>query len=67
MEESDPIDKIFKLLCSMENDIIRPRIINHQGRNVTFNRTCGHVLDSNFQELCDRVCGKYNKLDLKCL
>lgn len=47
--------KIFKMLCAFENDIIRPRIINILGRDVTFNRTCGMVLDSSFSELCDRV------------
>ena len=49
------INNIFKLLCSMENDIIRPKTLTIMGRNVTFNRTCGQVLDSTFSELCVRV------------
>jgi len=49
------VDKVFKYLCSMENDVIRPRIITIRGRNVTFRKTCGQVLDTTFEELCDRV------------
>lgn len=39
----------------MENDIVRPRTLSIRGRNVSFERTCGQVLDSTFEELCDRV------------
>ncbi|XP_055920515.1 putative ATPase N2B [Eupeodes corollae] len=48
------VDTVFKILCSQENDIIRPRTITHFGRNLTFAKTCGQVLDSTFNELCDR-------------
>lgn len=48
------VDTVFKILCSQENDIIRPRTITHFGRNLTFAKTCGQVLDSTFEELCDR-------------
>lgn len=54
------VDKIFKILCSQENDLIRPRTITHFGRDLTFSKTCGQVLDSTFQELCDRVCNFLN-------
>lgn len=46
----------FKVLCSQENDTVRPRTITHLGRDLTFAKTCGQVLDSQFTELCDRVC-----------
>lgn len=49
------MNRMFKILCSEENDIIRPRTITHLGRNLTFSRTCGQVLDSTFDELCNRV------------
>jgi protein AFG1 len=49
------MNKVFKYLCSLENDIIRPRTISIKGRDVTFKKTCGQVLDSTFSELCDRV------------
>jgi protein AFG1 len=49
------MDKVFKYLCSLENDVIRARTISIKGRDVTFNKTCGQVLDSTFSELCDRV------------
>lgn len=49
------MERMFKILCSQENDIIRPRTITHFGRDLTFQRTCGQVLDSTFEELCDRV------------
>lgn len=51
------MDKIFKVLCSQETDHIRPRTITHFGRDLTFSRTCGQVLDSTFKELCDRPLG----------
>ncbi|KAH8246720.1 hypothetical protein KR038_008356 [Drosophila bunnanda] len=48
------MNRMFKILCAEENDIIRPRTITHFGRDLTFSRTCGQVLDSSFAELCDR-------------
>lgn len=54
--------RIFKMLCAFETDIIRPRTINILGRDVTFNRTCGMVLDSTFSELCDRPLGAHDYL-----
>ncbi|XP_061398742.1 putative ATPase N2B [Musca vetustissima] len=51
------MERMFKILCSQENDIIRPRTITHFGRDLTFQRTCGQVLDSTFEELCDRPLG----------
>lgn len=47
--------RMFKILCLQENDTVRPRIITHLGRDLTFAKTCGRVLYSNFAELCDRV------------
>lgn len=49
------MNTMFKALCAQENDHIRPRTITHFGRDLTFARTCGQVLDSTFSELCDRV------------
>ncbi|XP_046393882.1 putative ATPase N2B [Ischnura elegans] len=58
------MDKVFKFLSSMENDIVRPRTINIKGRNVTFNKTCGQVADCTFSELCDRPLGPSDYLQL---
>lgn len=58
------VDKVFKYLCSKENDIVRSRTISIRGRNVAFNRTCGQVLDSTFEELCDRPLGASDYLEL---
>lgn len=49
------MDLAFKILCSQETDTIRPRTITHLGRDLTFAKTCGQVLDSSFGELCNRV------------
>lgn len=54
-EGGDPVDKVFKLLCSKENDVVRSRTLTLLGRNVLFNKTCGQVLDTTFAEVCDRV------------
>lgn len=51
-------------MCSKENDNIRPRNFIVQGRNVTFNRTCGRVLDTTFEEICDRPLGAGDYLQL---
>ncbi|XP_021923020.1 putative ATPase N2B isoform X3 [Zootermopsis nevadensis] len=58
------MDKVFKYLCSFENDIIRPRTISIKGRDVSFKKTCGQVLDSTFSELCDRPHGASDYIQL---
>lgn len=58
------IDVIFKVLCSQENDIIRPKTFTHFGRNISFAKTCGQVLDSTFNELCDRPLGASDFLQI---
>lgn len=63
-DEQDPVDNIFKLLISQETDQVRPRIFNILDRNVSFNKTCGGVLDSTFDELCNRPLGAVDYLHL---
>lgn len=62
--KDDPVDSIFKMLCAKENDVVRPRTFTILGRNVTFAKTCGGVLDTTFQELCDRPLGASDYLHL---
>lgn len=45
----------FKMLCTQENDTVRQRTITHLGRDLVFQQACGQVLNSSFDELCDRV------------
>ncbi|XP_063698905.1 putative ATPase N2B [Culicoides brevitarsis] len=54
-DANDLMNKTFKILCSKENDTIRPKTFTHLGRNLTFEKTCGQVLDTNFNELCNRA------------
>ncbi|OXA50916.1 putative ATPase N2B [Folsomia candida] len=49
------MDSLFKFLSSKENDTVRPKILTIKGRNVTFEKTCGQVVDCTFDELCDRA------------
>ncbi|KOX77909.1 Putative ATPase N2B [Melipona quadrifasciata] len=63
-DATSDVDKVFKYLCSQENDVVRSRTISIRGRNVTFERTCGQVLDSTFAELCDRPLGAGDYLEL---
>lgn len=58
------LDTIFKILCSQENDIIRSKTFTHFGRNLTFKKTCGQVLDTTFEELCCRELGASDYLQL---
>ncbi|XP_017772064.1 PREDICTED: putative ATPase N2B [Nicrophorus vespilloides] len=62
--KEDPVDTLFKILCAKENDVVRPRTFTIQGRNVAFNKTCGEVLDTTFDELCDRPLGAIDYLHL---
>ncbi len=48
---------MFKILASEETDSVRPRVLTIKGRNVTFAKACGQVLDSTFVELCDTPLG----------
>ncbi|XP_015123327.1 putative ATPase N2B [Diachasma alloeum] len=63
-DADDAVDKVFKYLCSMENDIVRPKVLSIKGRNVSFKKTCGQVMDSTFEELCDRPLGASDYLEL---
>ncbi|XP_057327467.1 putative ATPase N2B isoform X1 [Microplitis mediator] len=63
-DPDDAVDTIFKYLCSMENDIVRPKTLTFKGRNVTFKKTCGQIIDSTFQELCDRPLGASDYLEI---
>lgn len=58
------LDKLFKILASQENDIIRARVLTIKGRNVEFQKTCGRILDASFSELCDRAVGAVDYLAL---
>lgn len=53
--DNNGVDNLFKFLVSQETDTVRPRVINILGRNVKFEKSCGRILDSTFEELCDRV------------
>lgn len=53
--DNNAVDNLFKFLISKENDTVRVRVINIMGRNVKFAKSCGRVLDTTFEELCDRV------------
>lgn len=55
----EELNRMFKILSSQENDVVRPRTITHLGRDLTFEKTCGQVLFSTFDELCDRVSSQY--------
>lgn len=56
-DAGNKVNAIFKVLCSQENDVVRPKTFTHFGRNLTFEKTCGQVLDTTFGEICDRALG----------
>ncbi|KAL1505949.1 hypothetical protein ABEB36_005392 [Hypothenemus hampei] len=60
----DPIEPIFKYLCSKENDVIRGKTFVILSRDVTFRKVCGGILDTTFDELCDRPLGANDYLHL---
>lgn len=48
------LNATFKFMQSKETDTVRPRTIRIKGRDVTFQKTCGGLLDADFEELCGR-------------
>ena len=48
------LDGMFKFMAAKETDEVRPRTIRIKGRDVSFSKTCGGVLDAEFEELCGR-------------
>ncbi|KAG5879661.1 hypothetical protein JTB14_021464 [Gonioctena quinquepunctata] len=60
----DPVAQIFKVLTSKENDVVRAKTFTILGRNVSFRRVCGGVLESSFEELCGRALGANDYLHL---
>ena len=46
---------MFKALIAQETDSVGERNFIVRGRNVHFKRGCGMVLDTSFDELCNRV------------
>ncbi|KAJ8918947.1 hypothetical protein NQ315_016849 [Exocentrus adspersus] len=60
----DPVAQIFKVLTSKENDVVRSKTFSILGRDVTFRRVCGGLLETSFEELCDRPLGANDYLHL---
>ncbi|KAG0721535.1 putative ATPase N2B [Chionoecetes opilio] len=58
------VDVMFKVMCAEETDAVRSRTLTYGGRNVGFARACGGVLDSTFEELCDRPLGAVDYIHL---
>lgn len=63
----EKLDKLFKIFANKENDVVRPRTLTIMGRNVIFQKTCGHVADCDFDELCSRALGAVDYLSLSQL
>lgn len=62
--KSDPVNSLFKILISKENDAVRSKTFNILERNVTFRKVCGGLLDASFEELCARPLGANDYLHL---
>lgn len=62
--DTDPLNSLFKILISKENDVIRSKTFNILERNVSFRKVCGGILDSSFEELCSRPLGANDYLHL---
>lgn len=62
--KTDPVNNLFKVLISKENDAVKSKTFNILERNVTFRKVCGGLLDSTFEELCCRPLGANDYLHL---
>lgn len=50
----ESLNAMFKFMAAQETDNVRSRIIRIKGRDVSFSKTCGGVVDADFEELCGR-------------
>lgn len=44
--------------------MIRPKTFTHFGRNISFEKACGQVLNTTFSEICDRALGASDYIQL---
>lgn len=51
------MNQLFKRLCLADGSLMCSKTLNHMGRSLTFDKTCGRILDVNFDKLCDRPLG----------
>jgi peroxisome-assembly ATPase len=58
------VNAVFKVLCSQENDVVGPKTFTHFGRNISFEKACGQVLNTTFSEICDRALGASDYIQL---
>lgn len=63
-ESESRLNLMFKVLANNETDIVRPKTLTIKGRNVSFAKTCGGVLDSTFDELCNQPLGAIDYLTI---
>ncbi|KAK8732847.1 hypothetical protein OTU49_006960 [Cherax quadricarinatus] len=65
-DANSEVEALFKIFSAEETDIVRPRTLTYSGRSVTFQKTCGGILDTTFDELCNRPLGASDYIQL-CL
>lgn len=58
------VNAVFKVLCSQETDAVGPKTFTHFGRNISFEKACGQVLNTTFSEICDRALGASDYIQL---
>uniref|UniRef100_A0AC34FS36 AFG1-like ATPase n=1 Tax=Panagrolaimus sp. ES5 TaxID=591445 RepID=A0AC34FS36_9BILA len=63
-DSNKELDICFKQLCTEENDVVRPRIINILGREIKVEKACDRVADMSFTELCGKPRGAVDYLSL---
>lgn len=53
-QADEALNGMFKFLASKETDMVKEITIRIKGRDVHFNKSCGGLLDCDFEELCAR-------------
>jgi len=53
----DKLEDVFKLLCENEKQDVKPKTVEVYGRNNVFQRACGKVAFTSFDELCRKALG----------
>ena len=54
-DADEALDVMFKFMASKETDAVKAIRLRVMGRDVSFRRACGGVLDTDFEELCGRA------------
>ncbi|KAL4232894.1 Lactation elevated protein 1 [Mactra antiquata] len=58
------IDNVFEELIAQEDDVVHSKVLDVLGRNLVLPKTCGRVLDTDFNSMCAQPLGAIDYLEI---